>query len=922
MSSFHSDPLRTDLLLSGIVGGTSDRIAVIDADYRFVGFNDAYRQDFEARFGCSLALGSSFLELVHDRDCALSTFGKALAGGRQTIEQAIHDGRERHWYEIEVFPLSEGGRVVGAVHIARDITSRKTAQRELRHFSEELEREVAERTAALRVSESLLHSVLDSLFTFVGVLKADGTVVDVNRGPLELAGIRAEDVIGRKFWDCEWWGHSEEARERVREECERAAQGETFRYDTTARIAGGELLTIDYMLVPLRDPTGRITHLVPSAVDITERVRAQRELKRSTQLVNAIAEQTHDMLFVKDLDGRMVMANRATLRALGKDASQVLGFTVEQIIDDPEQARQVAENDRRVMASRRRELVEEEITMHGVVHTWLSEKAPYVDEHGALLGLIGISRNITERKREQDRQRRFADVAEAQRAQLQAIVDRLVQGIVIFNADGTVRTMNPAGLRLHGFDSIDDMHRRIDEFGGNFVSHYPDGRVMPPSDWPVSRSLRGESVRDFELHATNGRTGEQWVAIYNSTPVYDTKGALESVVVTIHDITERKRNELSLLDADRRKDEFIATLAHELRNPLAPMLNAIQLLQLDGDADVMRQRAKDIIERQVQQMARLIDDLLDISRITLGKLALRREAVELGAIVDEALELARPYITGGEHRFELQLPATPVRTCGDSTRLAQVLSNLLINAAKYTPRKGRISLAVATEGDEAVIRVRDTGIGFAPEHLPALFEKFSQVRSAQDRSGGGLGIGLALARGLVHMHGGTISASSPGVGAGAEFVIRLPMTPAPEARLELQSVSTAPPGGLTVLVADDNEDAVETAAMVLSLNGNDVKVASDGLEAVEAADRYRPDVVLLDIGMPKLNGFEACRRIRAEPWGRDMLVVAVTGWGQEEDRRRTAEAGFDAHFTKPVDFASVMALIGQRGSTRQAEAAH
>jgi signal transduction histidine kinase len=378
------------------------------------------------------------------------------------------------------------------------------------------------------------------------------------------------------------------------------------------------------------------------------------------------------------------------------------------------------------------------------------------------------------------------------------------------------------------------------------------------------------------------------------------------------ELAERTRKERMLLDADRRKDEFIATLAHELRNPLAPILSSIQLLQLEGEADVGRQRAKDIIERQVLQMARLIDDLLDISRMTLGKLSLRREALDVRAVVEQALELARPHIVALEHRLSCALPEQPVRLTGDGTRLAQVLANLLINAAKYTPRRGDISLAVAREGDQVALRVRDTGIGIASEHLPALFDKFAQVRSAQDRTGGGLGIGLALAKGLVHLHGGTIAASSAGLGAGAEFVIRLPLSEdaAPTRPATLSPARAL--GGLRVLVADDNEDAVESAAWVLALNGNEVKLAADGLEAVEAADRYRPDVVLLDIGMPKLNGFEACRRIRAAPWGKDMLVVAVTGWGQEEDRRRTAEAGFDAHFTKPVDFASVMALISQR----------
>jgi signal transduction histidine kinase/CheY-like chemotaxis protein len=434
----------------------------------------------------------------------------------------------------------------------------------------------------------------------------------------------------------------------------------------------------------------------------------------------------------------------------------------------------------------------------------------------------------------------------------------------------------------------------------------------------IGAALRGESIT---LRESLDEPAGFEATVY---PLRE-RDAVTGAVISLHadaaaadvtdELAERARIERKLLEVDRRKDEFIATLAHELRNPLAPILSSIQLLQLQGEKEVSRQRAKDIIERQVQHRARLIDDLLDISRITLGKLSMRRERVELRAVVDQALELARPHIVALEHRLSCALPEQPVRLIGDGTRLAQVLANLLINAAKYTPQHGDIALAIAREGDQAVIRVRDSGIGIAPDQLPALFDKFAQVRSAQDRTGGGLGIGLALAKGIVHLHGGTIAASSAGLGAGAEFVIRLPLS---------EDVAVPPPtsaparaiGGLRVLLADDNEDAVESAALVLALNGNDVKLAADGLEAVEAADRYRPDVVLLDIGMPKLNGFEACRRIRAAPWGKDMLVVAVTGWGQEEDRRRTAEAGFDAHFTKPVDFASVMALISQRRALR------
>jgi PAS domain S-box-containing protein len=914
MPDFYSDASRCAELLNGIVGGTGDRIAALDTDYRFVCFNEAYRRDFEQRFGHPPAIGASFLELVCDRACALATFGRAFRGEAYTVEEAIGPASNRLWYEIEVFPLpGEGGVIAGAVHIARDITARKQAERALLEFRQDLERQIAERTQEAREGHSLLHRVLDGIFAFVAVLEPDGTLIEVNSGPLELAGIKADDVIGRKFWDCVWWSHTEGVAARIRSDCEGAGRGEVIRYDAGVTVAGGARVMFDYMIAPLRDDHGRITHLVASAVDVTERVNAQRELLRSSTLLKAIAEQTSDLVYVKDRLGRLILGNPALVREVGKPVEQLIGRTDAEYLDDPAQAGIVMATDQRIMASGRAEAIEEEISIGREARTWLSSKTPYVDDAGEVQGLLGISRDISARKEADEAVRLLARTSEAQRKQLQAIVDGIVQGIIIFNADGSVRTMNPAALALHGFTPVG---RRGELQMQSVECRTADGHPLPPAEWPVARSLGGERVRDLELQGRNPRTGREWVALYSSTPIHDASGALESIVMTIQDITERKRTEQELLEADRRKDEFIATLAHELRNPLAPMLSAIQLLQLGGEADVTRQRSKDIIERQVQQMARLIDDLLDISRITLGKLALRREAVDLRSIVDEAIELARPHIVASEHRFRCEMPREAVRLSGDATRLAQVLANLLINAAKYTPRRGEISVSAEFSDGEAAIRVRDSGIGIAPEHLPQLFEKFAQLRPSLNRAGGGLGIGLALAKGLVHMHAGTITASSAGPGRGSEFTIRLPATTVAvaEATPSIARPKTIGPriGGLRVLVADDNEDAVETAAMLLALDGNEVQVASDGLEAVEVAARYRPDVVLLDIGMPKLNGFEACRRIRSTPWGRDMLVVAVTGWGQEEDRRRTAEAGFDAHFTKPVDFSSVMALIGTR----------
>jgi CheY-like chemotaxis protein len=357
-----------------------------------------------------------------------------------------------------------------------------------------------------------------------------------------------------------------------------------------------------------------------------------------------------------------------------------------------------------------------------------------------------------------------------------------------------------------------------------------------------------------------------------------------------------------LQQADRRKDQFIATLAHELRNPLAPIRNAVAILKSKGLSDPDLNWARDVIERQVGQMSRLLDDLLDVSRITRNKLDLRKERVTLESIVDSAVEISRPQIDGGCHELAVTLPKETVWLDADPVRLAQVFANLLNNSAKYTNPTGLIELRTELVANEVVVSVKDSGIGVSPEMLPRLFEMFSQAKPALERSQGGLGIGLALVRGLVELHGGRVAAHSDGPGTGSEFVVHLPIAPSPDL-VEVRRIQAekSSPGGLKVVVADDSPDAVNSLAMMLRLSGNEVRTAGDGAEAVEAAGAFRPDVVLLDIGMPKVNGYEAARRIREQEWGRSILLVALTGWGQEEDRRKSREAGFDLHLVKPVD---------------------
>jgi signal transduction histidine kinase len=378
--------------------------------------------------------------------------------------------------------------------------------------------------------------------------------------------------------------------------------------------------------------------------------------------------------------------------------------------------------------------------------------------------------------------------------------------------------------------------------------------------------------------------------------------------------------EAALREADRRKDEFLATLAHELRNPLAPIRNAVQILHLSGSKPVDLRCAVEVIDRQSRQMTHLVDDLLDISRITRGKLALRMEPVKLRDVVEGAVETSQPLMDARGHELTLAIPDEELTLNGDLTRLSQILSNLLNNAAKFTEPGGKIRLATTREKDDVLISVKDNGVGIPAEMIPHVFQMFAQVDRQRDRSQGGLGIGLQLVKSLVEMHGGTIDAESAGPGNGSEFLVRLPLVnnsaaASVDAPVAVEAAACA---RLRVLVVDDNRDNVESLHQLLGLMGHTVRVAVDGLEGIRAAEEFRPDVVLLDIGMPHVDGNEVCRRIRAQEWGRTMVLVAQTGWGQEEDRRRTQAAGFDYHLVKPINHASLCAVLAKIGENGEA----
>jgi signal transduction histidine kinase len=432
---------------------------------------------------------------------------------------------------------------------------------------------------------------------------------------------------------------------------------------------------------------------------------------------------------------------------------------------------------------------------------------------------------------------------------------------------------------------------------------------------PVGRVLREGGIVGLANHTLLiRRDGVETPIEDSAAPIVDHHGEVIGVVLVFRDATESRAAERAREEADRRKDEFLAVLAHELRNPLAPIRQAAQIARSPGVTDEQVKWSFDVIDRQIGHMARLLDDLMDVSRITRGILEVRRSTVELSTVIDAAIEMARPLIDSREHTLTIDVPEEPLTLDADPLRLAQVIGNLLTNAAKFTARGGRIELRVRRENGQVALSISDNGLGLSAESLSAVFQMFAQVGTPLERSESGLGIGLALSKGLVDLHGGTIEAHSAGIGHGSEFIVRLPLVsgtvadrlvpaPAPSAHVN---------GGLKVLVADDNADAAESLAMLLQLHGHEVQQAHDGKLALDKILSMQPDVALLDIGMPNLNGYEVAECVRKQSWGSHVTLVAITGWGQQEDRQRASAAGFDHHWVKPVEPDAVLALCERK----------
>jgi two-component system CheB/CheR fusion protein len=474
--------------------------------------------------------------------------------------------------------------------------------------------------------------------------------------------------------------------------------------------------------------------------------------------------------------------------------------------------------------------------------------------------------------------------------------------------------INPAVTRVLGYTP-----EEIEAMGEGVAGMLHPEHLLPAFEHHANFVRLPEgSVAEIDVRMRHANGSYRWLRCRETVFARDAKGRPTHVLGIAEDVTDQKAQAAELRDANRRKDQFIATLAHELRNPLAPMRTGLDVLQrLPADA-AERAGIVAIIDRQVTQMTRLVEDLMEVSRITRGMIELRKECIDLGAVVRHCADAAATAVAAGEQTLVLELPADPLMVVADPVRLSQVITNLLSNACKFTDQSGRITLSAWHDGGTVVLQVRDDGFGIPRDMLARVFEPFMQVDRSYGSALGGLGIGLTLVKQLVEAHGGTVAAESDGDGKGAVFTVRLPQAEGvvqkADARQDPAKVTRGT--ALRVLVVDDNEDAVISQSLVMRLDGNDVRTACDADEAERIAEEFRPHVVLLDIGMPRRSGHDVARHIRAQPWGKRMLLVALTGWGQEQDRLRSKASGFDAHLVKPVDHAElsrVLAAFSERG---------
>jgi PAS domain S-box-containing protein len=934
-----------------LVNGTADyAIFMLDPEGRIVSWNSGAERlkGYKAEEIIGQHFSTFYPQEAIDRGWSTPELKVAAAAGRFEDEGWLlrKDG-SRFWANVVITALKdERGNLLGFSKITRDLTERKQAEESARRLVEEATaRRVAEENARLiQEQREWLHTTLASIGDGVITTDTEGRVTFLNPVAETLTGWSQEEGVSGKPLTTVFNIINEESRQPVENPVFKA-----LREGQIVGLANHTVLIardsterpIADSAAPIRHRNGKVAGVVLVFRDVTEQRQAEEALRRSEAQFRQLADSLAQIVWTARPDGKIDYLNRRWAEFTGLPQT-VSNDAWDQLLhpDDAKTAHQ------RWAASLESGLpFDMEIRLldrRRQSYRWhLIQTIPVTDEAGRVTRWFGTSTDIHEPKRAEE-SARFLAQASAELAvvvnyesTLQKIVNLAVPHFADWSAvdlasdDGSLRRL---AVAHQDADKIALVHQLVQE--------YPPDPQASVGAFAVLRTGRPELVAEIpdEL-LVKGAKDERHLRLIRSlglvsyicVPLVVSSKALgvltfataesgrrytETDLALAMDLAQRaavaiENTQLyqALRDADRRKNEFLATLAHELRNPLAPIRSGLQILRLANER-AAREQAREMMERQLGQMVRLVDDLLDISRITRNKLELRKARIPLASVIENAVETTRPLLDLKAHALTVTLPSQAVYLDADLTRLAQVFWNLLNNAAKYTDPGGRIELSAECQAEEAVVTVRDNGIGISGEALPSLFTIFSQVDHSLERSQGGLGIGLALVKGLVEMHGGSVAADSAGVGGGSKFVVRLPLAQAgPQETNASASEVGRDSSGRRILVVDDNRDAAASLSMMLSLLGHDTRTAHDGLEALDVAAAFRPEIVLLDIGMPKLNGYDVARRIRQEPWGANIVLVACTGWGYEEDRRRSDDAGFDQHMVKPVDPQALMKLL-------------
>lgn len=818
-----------------------------------------------------------------------STFDTVLSTG-----QLIRFDREQiprtRWLEVCAFPVAaeRPGRLA---IIFKDITVRVLAEE------------------ALRETDAFNRSIVESSPDCIKVLDLQGHLLSMRNGQKTM---HIDDVgpFLNKPWLDFWQGDDRPA---AQEALRAAAAGGKGSFVGFSRTMRGVSKWWDVVISPILDSHQQPARLLAVSRDVTERKQVEEVARLRTEQFETLFNDTPVGVYLIDADFCIRQVNPRALSVfgpipdlIGRDFAEVM-----HILWHPAQAETSIAQVRHTLLTGEALVVPELIEQRADRHTteyyeWQITRIPMPDGR---LGVVCHFRDISERVVAQ----RLVSESETR---FRALFDHGPIAMYCVDADGVVLEYNHNAVALWGREPVrGDPNER---YCGAFRLYQPGGAYLAHCETPVAEVLSGAipSAQDVKV-LIERPDGSRITVIANVVPLKNAQGEITGAINCLYDVTERSRLEhitqeqaAALADLGQRKDEFLAMLSHELRNPLAPISNAVRLLRMQKNDDPVQVQARNVIERQVGQLNHLVDDLLEISRITTGRVQLRQEQIALAGVVEQAVESTQPLVAQRRHGLSVSLPAEPVWVHGDAARLEQVVVNLLTNAAKYTDEGGCIDLRLAAEGGSAVLRVRDTGIGIAPELLPRIFELFTQAERSLDRSQGGLGIGLCLVQRLVELHGGTVAVHSV-LGHGSEFVLRLPLATAWAPLQTLPALAAAVPAdaGCRVLVVDDNVDAAQTLADLLSMTGHEVRMVHDGLSAVDAAVAWCPDVVLLDIGLPGLNGFEVAKRIRLEAAHPAMVLVALTGYGQASDRQRSHEAGFDHHLVKPADFDEVEKIL-------------